>query len=88
MKKRIFFQGLCASTFCMLFIAAAAAPAPAHAAGSDVGQAVSVVPGVFVERDGAKATLALNGTVRDTDRITTDAAGKVRILTFSGTRTQ
>jgi hypothetical protein len=83
MKKRILFQGLCASTVCILCIAAAAAAAAAttaHAAGSDVGQAVSVVPGVFVERDGAKAALALNGTVRDTDRITTDAAGKVRIL--------
>jgi hypothetical protein len=62
--------------FCLLLIAAVAS----HAAGGDVGQAVAVVPGVFVERDGARIPLALNNPVWDTDRITTDAMGKVRIL--------
>ncbi|MDR1685562.1 MAG: FecR domain-containing protein [Desulfovibrio sp.] len=54
--------------------------AAAHAAGGDVGQAISVVPGAFVERDGARKPLVLNDAVRATDRVITDATGKVRIL--------
>jgi hypothetical protein len=55
-------------------------PAETHAADNDTGQVISVVPGVFLERDGARKPLVLNDTVRDTDRIITDATGKARIL--------
>jgi hypothetical protein len=60
--------------FCLL------AAANVHAAGGEAGRAVSVVPGVLVERDGAGVLLALNDRLRDTDRIVTDATGKARIL--------
>jgi hypothetical protein len=75
--RRIAFRvGLvCLLTVCGFFTAATV-----FAADGEVGRAISIVPGVFVERDGARTPLALNDPVRGTDTITTDAAGRARIL--------
>jgi hypothetical protein len=57
----------------------AATPVQA-ATGNAVGKIITLTPGVFVQRDGARLPLALNSPVQDTDTIITDASGRARIL--------
>ncbi|MDR2744452.1 MAG: FecR domain-containing protein, partial [Desulfovibrio sp.] len=65
---------------CLLAVCGLFAAATVFAAAGEAGRAISVVPGVFVERNGTKTPLALNDPVRNTDTIITDATGRARIL--------
>ena len=65
---------------CLLTVICLTFAASAFAEGVEVGQALTIVPGVFVERDGERMPLAQNDMVLDTDTITTDSAGRARII--------
>jgi hypothetical protein len=78
MKKRILFAGLFLPVFCLLSCLLLAGVS--RAADGDVGKVITLTPGVFVERDGARTPLALNDPVRNTDTLITDDTGRARIL--------
>jgi hypothetical protein len=50
------------------------------AQGAEIGQLISVVPGVFAAREGKTIPLALRSPVEPSDVISTDATGRARIL--------
>jgi hypothetical protein len=62
---------------CLLLAAGAARGAEIE---QDIGQAIGVVPGAFVVRDGENLPLALHSPLRVSDVVGTDATGRVRIL--------
>ena len=69
-------------SWALLAVCCAAGPLlmPGSARAADVGQIITLTPGAFVERGGTRSPLALNSPVQETDTITTDATGRVRIL--------